>query len=164
MTLPEHLKIGFEIYRVGIQTGEDCNEGECHVELGTMQVASRLTPRRRAARLLHEVLHACWDQAELPTNDETCAGLKEEDIVARLSSVLTAVLLDNPALRRAIEGAAGAANSTGYSLEHAIATLKRLENKAMLQRGSEPRSEQPCLYCARLTDHETGFCAKCREP
>lgn len=107
--LPEHLKIGYEVYRVSLGTADFELQGECDHERGTIILAQNATPRRRMATLMHEILHACWDQAEM---SDIADHDKEEQIVNRLASVLTAVLLDNPQLRQAIETAAQNGNST----------------------------------------------------
>ena len=103
MTLPEHLKIGFEIYRVGNSLAEVEEQGHCEVEKGTIQIAPRLSGRRRMAVLIHEILHACWDQAEM---DDLAKDDAEEAIINRLAPVLTQVLLDNPVLRACLGAAA----------------------------------------------------------
>mgnify|MGYP000181524499 CR=1 FL=1 len=111
MILPEHIKIGFEIYNVAIGTGIE-GEGECLPEKGSILVKPGMSDRRYASTIIHEVLHACWDQAELPEGEADLAGLKEEDVIARLSNLLTAALLDSPQLRQMLERVAGAANGT----------------------------------------------------
>lgn len=109
MSLPEHLKIGYEVVRVSTGTKDFELQGEFDAEQGTIIVAAKGTPRRRMATLMHEVLHACWDQAEMGDLGDHD---KEEQIVNRLASVLTAVLLDNPQLLRCLHAAGGSANST----------------------------------------------------
>ncbi len=107
--LPEHLKIGYEIVRVSTGTADFELQGEFDADEARIIVAAKGSPRRRMATLMHEILHACWDQAEM---SDIADHDKEEQIVNRLASVLTAVLLDNPQLRQAIETAAQNGNST----------------------------------------------------
>lgn len=110
--LPEHLKIGYEIVRVGVQPEADPHEGVYTPISGTIQVAPGMSARRTIAALLHEILHAVWDHAELPQGDAEIGALVEEDVVSRLSNGLTQVLLDNPMLLDSLGQAAQNANGT----------------------------------------------------
>lgn len=170
--LPEHLKIGYEIYRVSIAAKgalEEGETGECDNHLGTILISPDQSVRRKMMVLLHEVFHACWHHADLPDGEESLAALKEEDIVSRLSTVLTAVLLDNPQLRQAIEQAAGSANSTCW--RESVVTLPTIKaetdgsrafiqavederrrqerelNAPLYPQDNERRSEQPPHFC-----------------
>ncbi len=169
MILPEHIKIGFEIYKVALSFDIE-GEGECVPEKGSILVKTGLSDRRYASTIIHEVLHACWDQAELPEGEADLAGLKEEDVIARLSNLLTAALLDSPHLRQMLERVAGAANGTCW--EHRPATMtkegrlkwqgpwmpyhrylgaEQPQNAPVDKSDNEPRSEQKCRACHRLT-------------
>ncbi len=176
MILPEHIKIGFEIYNVALSFDIE-GEGECHPEKGTILVKPGMSDRRYAATIIHEVLHACWDQAELPEGEADLASLKEEDVIARLSNLLTAALLDSPQLRQMLERVAGAANGTCWRVtwldgtaqmpdprrqriaphtpqeakEMAESALERLENARAAKPDNEPRSEKYCVACGEDT-------------
>lgn len=181
--LPEHLKIGYEIVRVSTGTKDFELQGEFDAQTGTIIVAANGTPRRRLATLMHEILHACWDQAEM---GDLADHDREEQIVNRLSTILTAVLLDNPQLRQTIDEAAGADNGTcrrprTYAWQEAHVTLPKMPNQfaeavermvkieleqqerelnePMLQRGSEPRNEPKLACCVSVDDCRRPNCA-----
>lgn len=145
--IPEHLKIGYEVVRVSTGTKDFELQGEFDAEQGTIIVAAKGTPRRRMATLVHEILHACWDQAEMGDLGDHD---KEEQVVNRLAPVLTAVLIDNPALLRCLHAAGGAANSTCWR------PSEHWENVGRRIADNERRSEQRRCDC--------GLCDVCYIP
>lgn len=166
--LPEHLKIGYEIIRVGVQLGDECSEGDYNPDAGTIQVAARLTPRRRVEALLHEILHACWDHARLPDGADTdLSGLREEDVVGRIAGPLAAVLFDNASLLDCLNEAGLAGNSTCYqprepvpftakevedAMHHGFKNLhERIANSTVEKLDNERRSVQSKLICEKET-------------
>lgn len=69
-------------------------DGMCYVADQLIEVNKTLAPERGAMILLHEILHACWDAAELPGNAD------EENAVSGLARALYVTLRDNPKLLR----------------------------------------------------------------
>lgn len=54
-----------------------------------IRVARGLSPLRERETVLHELLHACWEQAQLPNK-------YEEKVVSRLHGPLFSLLRENP--------------------------------------------------------------------
>jgi hypothetical protein len=174
MILPEHIKVGFEIYSVAVGNTMDAgDEGECNREKGSILVKSGMSDRRTAETIVHEVLHACWDQAGLPYDEKPLGALLEEDVILRLAPLLTAAILDSPQLRQMLERVAGAANGTCWKWQERSVELPRMgaktasqmaeymgqsENKPMLQRGSDPRSDQLSPQDAAHVEHFDDAC------
>lgn len=129
MMLPEHLKIGYEVYRVSVGTKDFELQGECDTEHATIIINGRPSMRRRAATLIHEILHACWDQAEMGDLGDDA---REEQIVNRLSTVLAQTLMDNPQLLRTLEEAGKADNGTCWKGPLRIAPLPELSDEELL--------------------------------
>lgn len=69
--------------------------GMCSPNRETIYLYEDLPPRQAAETLLHEVFHAAFYAAKLNANEQ---HLMEEEIVSRVSSVMHAIMTDNPAL------------------------------------------------------------------
>lgn len=67
-------------------------DGLCDPGSQTIYLNTGLARDRVAMVLLHEVLHACWDAAELEDHSS------EEDVVTRMARALFVTLRDNPSL------------------------------------------------------------------
>lgn len=101
MTLPKAVKIGpfhYRIRRPSKALARENLSGAAWHPLLTIAVDRDLHPVYAAETLLHEVLHACWDQTPLRDFDDDV----EESIVAALSPLLFGVLRDNPELVRCL--------------------------------------------------------------
>lgn len=158
--LPEHLKIGYEVVRVSVAAkGAIEGDGEHSRDHATILIDGDMTERRLAATLVHEVFHAAWDMTEMPAGEKELGALKEEDVVARLSTVLAQVLMDNPALLRCLESAGQAENGTCWKPGWFTSSeMDRIKNIDTVQRGSEQRSEQECDCCLRATECSPLYC------
>lgn len=91
MRLPKQIRIGGIDYTVQPRTFVQL-EGKSgtHSRMeATIEIANGV-PQETANTLLHEVLHGCYQQAELRADDS------EERIVSALSNQLCQVFRDNP--------------------------------------------------------------------
>lgn len=95
MTLPRTVKIGPFHYHIRRPSKalarENLSGASWHPQL-TIAVDHSLHPVYAAETLLHEVLHACWDQTPLRDFDDDV----EESIVAALSPLLSACCETTP--------------------------------------------------------------------
>lgn len=92
--LPKSVRVGNRNYKIEpLRKASDLttlstNGAHCF-ETGIIEVVDTLDQERTAETLLHEILHACWIQGDLPDSDE-------EHMVTMLARVLTQVWQDNP--------------------------------------------------------------------
>lgn len=95
----DKLKVGFLTYSV-----EDFGpkEAELRQVYGThtpidqkIKIDQKATKERKKEVLLHEILHAVWNQW-ITTEEQ----LKEEDVVNSLAQGLMTVFVDNPGLKK----------------------------------------------------------------
>ena len=95
----DKLKIGFLTYTV-----EDFEKKEADVRgvYGThnsaeqkIKIDKNISKERYKETLLHELLHACWNQWVTTEGD-----MKEEDVVCALAIGLATVFKDNPELKK----------------------------------------------------------------
>lgn len=86
--VPARVKVGWRAYAVSALVDSD-NAGECDPDHGTIKIKPG-DDAHMAHTLLHEILHACYDQAALRRKDG------EERVVAGLANTLAQVLRDNP--------------------------------------------------------------------
>lgn len=96
MDMPKTIRIGYRDFSVeswpsAIAMASD-RLGECDKLNGILRVSDNLDGIKAANTLLHEVMHACWELAELDDKDE------EEKTVGCLANQLTQVWRDNPKL------------------------------------------------------------------
>lgn len=100
MKLPRSITVGAHVYRV--RTGSKARKrlsrrdasGLAHHSRLRIDIHQRCADTVQAETLLHEVLHAAWDQTPLRSFDSDV----EESVVAGLSPILFSVLRDNPDL------------------------------------------------------------------
>lgn len=94
MKLPKKIKIGYKTYSIKPWSASDvaCSEayGCCDNDSQIIYIYDDLDDLSKFDTLLHEILHAIWNFADLP-NDQ------EEEIVNRLATWLTLVASENPA-------------------------------------------------------------------
>lgn len=87
------LKVGYRTYTVGpmdpVEAEERASVGECHRPNGTIKVKVDQAPEDVADTIIHEVLHAIWQERSLPEGSE-------ERAVTALAHGLTALMADNP--------------------------------------------------------------------
>ena len=102
MKAPARIKVASHVYAV--VTGPVGATAARHAETRGSTIADDLTivlagdlPRsRQRETLLHEVLHACWDESALRSHEDACK--LEELVVTALSQTLVDVLRRNPKL------------------------------------------------------------------
>lgn len=105
MKLPRDILIGPHLYKVrsGKKAAAKMDDGQlgesCSRSL-TIWVHPNQHDSSVADTLLHEVLHACWDQTSLRCLDSA----QEEAAVSSLAPLLLAVLRANPDLVDALVG------------------------------------------------------------
>lgn len=96
LKLPSTLKVGHLRFKVenwkDSEAWASMRWGECDKMAGVIRIADGITDDRKKEVLIHEILHAIWDLASLPTEGE-------EEVVSRLAGPLTMVLNDNPKLK-----------------------------------------------------------------
>ena len=88
-----HIKIGYQDYRIEIHDDlgdEIC--GDTDLENSVIRIAESAIDRQRNT-VIHEVLHAIWDQMGLNAqlDDNT-----QEQVVTSLSNGISTLLADNP--------------------------------------------------------------------
>jgi hypothetical protein len=95
MELPKSVRVGYRDFivenwesRFAVASGR---VGECDKMGGVIRVDTQYGPQRAALTLLHEVIHAIWDTAEMDELD-----LSEEVVVSVLAAQLTQIWRDNP--------------------------------------------------------------------
>lgn len=100
MGIPRKIRIGPHIYRV--QTGKKAKQhlddlglvGQCIPAEAVIMIYPGLSGTVAAECLLHEILHAIYDQTSLRGGGKAL----EEDVVSSISALLVSVLRDNPTL------------------------------------------------------------------
>lgn len=98
-SLPRTIQLGHLPYTVKFADGwikfeDERRWGECDHSTATITLVGQdIFPSKEmlVSVFLHEVLHALWTQANLPTK-----GVKEEQAVGSLETVLTAFIKNNP--------------------------------------------------------------------
>jgi hypothetical protein len=94
---PASVRIAGMLYKVAQRSAAWSEEKDvdalCHPQSQLIELNRTLAGERKAMILLHEVLHACWDAADLSED-----GDEEEQVVARISRALYVTLRDNPKL------------------------------------------------------------------
>lgn len=107
MKLPRHVTIGPFSYDVHSDKAarQELGDLDQYGATDNLQQLILVTPDgsngARAETLLHEILHACWDQTPLRDFDPDV----EESVVAALSPLLFGVLRANPKLVKALTDA-----------------------------------------------------------
>jgi len=89
----DNLKIGYQLYTLESHGDLDGINGDCDCEAGIIRYDSTETGFRHVNTILHEVLHAVWDQVGL---NATLTEEQQEQVVTSLASGLTMILADNP--------------------------------------------------------------------
>lgn len=94
---PTAVRVGYRDYVIEKWESRAANErsswGEHSGQLGVIRIDEVLIERdpvKAANSLLHELVHACWTNADLADED------KEERVVTGLANQLTQVWRDNP--------------------------------------------------------------------
>lgn len=93
------LKIGYQTYSFQAHTELDGVSGDCDCDAAIIRYDATEKGLRHANTLLHECLHALWDQMVEGFDEET-----EERIVAALANGLTMLLVDNPEIQLTVNG------------------------------------------------------------
>lgn len=95
---PAFVKIGPVDYKLILDSSLQENFGECDTALQVIHISVRQTAQAASDTLLHEILHAIWDESGLFMHKRP----SEETIVRTVSTWLRMVLRDNPAVARLI--------------------------------------------------------------
>lgn len=91
--IPTSIRVGYRDIAVEAYTTPNFDRhGEYETSTGTIRLSMERPPQRLANTLLHEVLHAAWENTNLP------AKAAEEDVVTSLANQLAQVWRDNPTL------------------------------------------------------------------
>jgi hypothetical protein len=102
MKIPSTVQVGFKTYKIiewhAAKATAANGMGECDRFSLEIRIRTDLPLQQVQNTLLHEVLHACWDIAEL---DRTPS---EEAVVTLLSTTLLKVAQDNPKVIKFIFG------------------------------------------------------------
>lgn len=89
------LKVGYRRYEVGTMPASEANDearhGDINHRIGRIRISGDLPPVRAAFTLIHETLHALFEDIGLDWPRE-----EEERMVERLTPRLAAFLADNP--------------------------------------------------------------------
>lgn len=88
--LPDSMRIGPYTVPVWRDIMDDC--GEYDPPTLTIRIKNGMPESLERETFVHELLHAVWDCAGLPTKNE-------EKIIDRLATSLTDAFLDNPQLK-----------------------------------------------------------------
>jgi hypothetical protein len=93
---PKTVRVGYADYAVVSMSPEEAAQadhfGITDVNTFEMRIDFATAEPRRVNTVLHELMHACWDAAQLRDTED------EEKAVAGLANVLCQVIRDNPAL------------------------------------------------------------------
>lgn len=95
MDMPSTVRVGpfdYDVQSWAANDAPDNVNGECALNLLRIRIRDDMVPQKLAEVLLHEVLHAMWDIAELGE------AVDEETAVSGLGKQLLAVIRDNPEL------------------------------------------------------------------
>jgi hypothetical protein len=96
MNLPKRLKLSPHTYGVKTTTAP-MNVGECDAQQHILYVSGCQSPSNQGETLLHEALHALFEQTGIKSLlEKTKEEDLEEELVSRLSPPLLALLKDNP--------------------------------------------------------------------
>jgi hypothetical protein len=95
------LKVGYQTYSFQAHSPEELDgvSGDCDCDAGIIRYDESEEGLRHANTLLHECLHALWDQMVEGFDEEV-----EERIVAALANGLTMLLVDNPEIKLTVHG------------------------------------------------------------
>ena len=96
-SLPTQVKVGYNIYTIEnwptvLATAAD-RYGECDRMNQIIRLRTDLPIRRLANTLIHEIMHACWENA-------AADGGGEEQVVTVMSNQLSSVFTDSPDIVR----------------------------------------------------------------
>lgn len=93
MNFPASIKVGFRDYRIESWPAREASAsnrfGECDRTNSVIRVRDDLPPQVTAMLAMHEMLHAAWENGDLP-------GTDEEKTVAVLANQLAQIVRDNP--------------------------------------------------------------------
>ena len=89
----DKVKIGYQIYTIEMVDGMDDLDGDCDADAAVIRIdKNQAQPWRLTNTVIHELLHAVWDQwCDATLDDDT-----QERIVSGIANGLTAILADNP--------------------------------------------------------------------
>ncbi len=92
--IPNNLKIGAATYRVEVGNLPDGDYGNCDTHTQVITISDNQTAQSAGDTLLHEVLHAIWNESGLGFVKRI-----DEEVTVRITATwLRMVLLDNPEL------------------------------------------------------------------
>lgn len=108
MNLPKKIKIlsrDFVVEEMSEkEIGEGSYAGTCFCDKGIIKVSAEFSSQKQAAVLIHELLHAVWNEMGITSvSGHETIQITEEKVVTRLANGLAAVVRDNPALMPAIQ-------------------------------------------------------------
>ena len=89
----DKLKIGYQLYTLEPHSDLVDISGDTDCETGVIRYDSSETGFRHVNTILHEVLHAVWDQVGL---NATLTEDQQEQVVTGIANGLTMILADNP--------------------------------------------------------------------
>ncbi len=98
VTVPAAVIVGPHVYRIAAtrkaerKLTADGNLGMCDTTTSTILVMPGQSPTQLADTLLHEIIHAAFDQTPLRQGNTGT----EEEIVSALTPILLGVLRNNP--------------------------------------------------------------------
>lgn len=98
MNLPSTIRVGAATYSLVVEPiqGEDPEYGNCDTHTQVITISSNQTAQSAGDTLLHEVLHAIWNESGL-------AFIKrpDEETVVRITATwLRMVFIDNPLVHK----------------------------------------------------------------
>ncbi len=102
MKPPTRVKVGHLTYTVAMTAPADMGDGiDADVDHDTLviRVGTHMAPGQQAEKLLHEILHGCYDAWKIG------ARWGEERTVSALAPALCTVLGDNPGLVKWLQAA-----------------------------------------------------------
>lgn len=91
MSLPSQVRVGYKKYAI-LPIPDDWDElqGQHDAQTSTIRVRPSKNPAEAANTLLHEIMHACWSMASLPSK------CREERAVDAMANGICQVIVDNP--------------------------------------------------------------------
>lgn len=87
MTLPKGFRCGPYDYTIAYGIPLDGACGHFQKDSGQIVIQQGLQLQREKETVSHEVDHACWEVAALPSEESDCGKLSEEEVITRLNTV-----------------------------------------------------------------------------
>lgn len=100
MSRPQQVRIGYQRYALTFTTAQLTKgasaDGVTIPSVGVIAIRPDMQEDRKRETLLHEAMHAAWDQTPLRNKESAL----EEEVISALSPILFALLRDNPTVVR----------------------------------------------------------------